>query len=109
MTKRAEFDPAQALLDRESALGDVTFIHLDERGWAYPECRRPIWWNNQLLGRCEAKGMWGVKLPAGDRIYCTGHAHATLVYVDAFAEAEKYAAQREAKLAQENAPKFSDN
>lgn len=106
MRKPREIDPNQALLDRQYAMGDVVFVDLSERGWAYPACNRPLWWGDQLMGRCEARATWSVNLPAGKRMYCTNHAHATLVFVDALAESERYAERAAQRQALENAPTF---
>lgn len=108
---RSEIDPGQLLLERMLSDGDVQFVQLEERGWSYPACGRPIWWGSQLMGRCEAKGTWSVDLPAGKRLYCTGHAHSTLEYVDAFAESKRYEERLAAKAAEraqeKTTPKFS--
>lgn len=112
MSSTKDFDPAMALAERSRQRGDVVFIQLDGRGRAYPECGRPIWMENTVIGQCDAVAPWSVLLPAGNRLYCTAHAHTTLSYLDAFAESQRAEAARltvaEAVLAAEAAARLEE-
>ena len=63
MSSTKDFDPAMALAERSRQRGDVVFAQLSDRGRAYPECGRPIWMENTVMGLCDAVAPWSVLLP----------------------------------------------